>query len=247
MNVVAVDDWCGQIRHPIFRQLNAGSPALASYGGLSVPIQSICRVVAALAIVAALGSTGAEARTIRIVALGDSLIAGYGLDQVDTFTSKVAAALKARGEDVEVINAGVSGDTAGDGLARADWSVGEDTDAVIVELGANDALRGIDPKVTRQALDKLLGGLQSRKLPVLLAGMRAPRNMGADYTAAFDAIYPELAQKYGVILYPFFLDGVALRRDLTQADGMHPNAAGIALIAEHMLPIVEKLIAEVNR
>ena len=209
-----------------------------------MPIQSICRVVAAFAIVAGLGIAGAEARTIRIVALGDSLIAGYGLDQADTFTSRIQAALKAQGEDVEVVNAGVSGDTASDGLARADWSIGDDADAVIVELGANDALRGTDPKVTRAALDRLLAGIRNRNLPVLLAGMRAPPNMGPEYIAAFEAIYPDLAQKYGAILYPFFLDDVVLRRDLMQADGMHPNAPGIALIVERMMPFVEKLIAE---
>ena len=160
MDVFAVDDWCGQIRHPILPSSTAGSPALASYGGASVPIQSICRVVAAFAILAGLGAAGAEARPLRIVALGDSLIAGYGLGQADTFTSRLQAALKARGEDVEIVNAGVSGDTASDGLARADWSIGDDADAVIVELGANDALRGIDPKVTRDALDRLLAGLR---------------------------------------------------------------------------------------
>ena len=209
-----------------------------------MPIQSICRVVAAFAIIACLGGAGAEAGTIRIVALGDSLIAGYGLGQADTFTSRLQAALKARGEDVEIVNAGVSGDTASDGMARADWSIGDDADAVIVELGANDALRGIDPKVTREALEKLLADLKQRKLPVLLAGMHAPRNMGQEYIATFDAIYPDLAQKYGAILYPFFLDDVALHRGLTQADGMHPNSAGIAVIVERILPFAEKLAAE---
>lgn len=209
-----------------------------------MPIQSICRVIAAFAMIAGLGVAVAEARPIRIVALGDSLIAGYGLDQAATFPSKLQAALKARGEDVEVVNAAVSGDTASDGLARADWSIGDDADAVIVELGANDALRGTDPKVTRAALDRLLAGIGKRNLPVLLAGMRAPPNMGPEYSAAFEAIYPELAQKYGAILYPFFLDGVVLQRDLIQADGMHPNAAGIEVIVERILPFVDRLVAQ---
>jgi len=185
----------------------------------------------------------AAADPVRIVALGDSLTAGYGLDIGASFTGQLQAALKANGDDAVIVNAGVSGDTASDGLARVDWSVGADADAVIVELGANDALRGIDPAVTREALDKLLARLSQRGLPILLAGMQAPPNLGPDYGDTFNAIYPDLATKYGALLYPFFLDGVAARPDLNQADGIHPNQAGVAVIVERMLPSVEALIA----
>jgi len=177
------------------------------------------------------------------VALGDSLTAGYGLDAGSAFPSRLQAALKARGHaDVTIANAGVSGDTASGGLERLDWSVPQGTDAVIVELGANDALRGVDPKVTKSALDQILSRLASRRVPVLLAGMRAPRNMGPDYVQTFDAIYPELASTHQVVFYPFFLAGVATDPKLNQADGLHPNAAGIDAIVTRMLPSVEKLI-----
>src|SRR5690606_32840754 len=136
------------------------------------------------------------------------------------------------------------GDTASDGLARVDWSVGDDVDGVIVELGANDALRGVDPAITRDALDRLLARLGERGLPVLLAGMRAPPNLGSDYGEAYNPLYAELATEHGAILYPFFLEGVAARPDLNQADGIHPNAEGVAVIVERILPAVEALIAE---
>ncbi len=186
----------------------------------------------------------ARADPLRIVALGDSLTAGYGLESPDAFTGALEAALRARGHDVVIVNAGVSGDTASDGLARVDWSVGEDADAVIVELGANDALRGVDPAITRDALDRLLARLEERGLPVLLAGMMAPPNLGADYAAEFNPIYPELAAAHGAILYPFFLDGVATDAALNQADGLHPNAAGVAVIVARIVPAVESLIVE---
>ena len=175
------------------------------------------------------------------------MTAGLGLPASDSFPAKLEAALKARGHDVTVVNAGVSGDTASDGLARLDWSVGDDANAVIVELGANDALRGIDPATTRAALDKLLQRLAKRHLPVLLAGMLAPRNFGADYARSFDAIYADLAQKYGTPLYPFFLDGLVSRSDLVQADGLHPNATGVDLIVERIVPVVETLLARVAK
>jgi acyl-CoA thioesterase-1 len=184
------------------------------------------------------------AEPLRIVALGDSLMAGYGLAEKDGFPAKLQAALRAKGHDVEVINAGVSGDTASGGLARLDWSVPKDAAAVILELGANDALRAVNPAETRKALDEALRRLGERKLEVLLAGMLAPPNMGAEYSTAFDRIYPELAQKHGVLLYPFFLDGVAAVEKLNQRDGIHPTAAGIDVIVERMLPSVEKLIAQ---
>lgn len=185
----------------------------------------------------------AAARPLTIVALGDSLTAGYGLNAGAAFPSRLQAALKARGHaDVTIANAGVSGDTVSGGLERLDWSVPQGTDAVIVALGANDALRGIDPKVTKSALDQILSRLAARRVPVLLAGMKAPRNMGPDYVRAFDAIYPALASTHQVIFYPFFLAGVATDPQLNQADGMHPNSAGVDVLVTRMLPSVEKLI-----
>jgi len=207
-----------------------------------VPIKTLA--LAAFALVAL--ALPASAAPLRIVALGDSLAAGYGLESPDAFTGALEAALRARGHDVVIVNAGVSGDTASDGLARVDWSVGEDADAVIVELGANDALRGVDPAVTRDALGRLLARLGERGLPVLLAGMRAPPNLGADYAEAFDPIYPDLAAAHGALLYPFFLDGVAADPALNQADGIHPNAAGVAIIVARIAPAVEALIAEAS-
>ncbi|HET7714508.1 MAG TPA: arylesterase [Bauldia sp.] len=203
------------------------------------------QTLAAVAI-ALLASAPAYADPLRIVALGDSLTAGYGLESAEAFPAQLEAALRKRGHDVVIVNAGVSGDTASDGLARVDWSVEADADAVIVALGANDALRGVDPAITRDALDKLLARLYERGLPVLLAGMLAPPNMGQDYAAAFDAIYPELAEQHGAILYPFFLEGVAARADLNQSDGMHPNAAGVAIIVDGIVPSVEALIARAS-
>ncbi len=183
-------------------------------------------------------------RPLKIVALGDSLTAGYGLGGNEAFPVRLQRALAAKGIAAEIANAGVSGDTASGGLARLDWSVPEGTEAVIVELGANDALRGIDPKVTRGALDALLRRLGERHVAVLLCGMVAPRNLGAEYGAAFNAIYPDLAKVYGAILYPFFLDGVATDPKLNQRDGLHPTAAGVDVIVERILPAVERLAAQ---
>ncbi len=185
----------------------------------------------------------ARAEPLSILALGDSLTAGYGLQPSDAFPVKLEAALRAKGHNVTVINAGVSGDTALDGASRLDWALTGDIDAVIVELGANDALRGLPPSQAEQAIDSLLSRLAERKLPVLLAGMRAPPNLGPDYQEQFDGMYPRLAQKYGTLLYPFFLDGVAAEVSLNQADGMHPNPAGVDVIVARILPSVEQLIA----
>lgn len=189
----------------------------------------------------------ASAAPLRLVVLGDSLSAGYNLGPGEGFTDQLQKALQGRGHDVTVINAGVSGDTAAAGLARLDWSVGPDAQAVIVELGANDMLRGFDPDRTRASLDAILARLNERKLPVLLAGMRAAPNLGPDFARRFDGLYPDLAAKHDAVLYPFFLDGVAAQPELLLADGMHPNADGIAVIVEKILPAVEDLVAQVAR
>jgi acyl-CoA thioesterase I len=180
---------------------------------------------------------------LQIVAFGDSLTAGYGLPADAAFPVKLQQALAAKGIATEIANAGVSGDTTAGGLARLDWSIPDGTEAVILELGANDSLRGVDPQLTRGALEAMLERLAARHIPVLLAGMLAPRNMGPDYGAAFDAIFPDLAKKYGAILYPFFLDGVAADPKLNQRDGLHPTAAGVDVIVAKMLPAVEQLAA----
>ena len=189
-------------------------------------------------------ASGATAdRPIKIVVLGDSLSAGLGLPVEDAFPARLAEVLKGKGVAATIANAGVSGDTASGGLGRLDWSVPDGTDAVIVELGANDALRGLDPRLTKAALDTILRKLADRRIAVLLAGMRAPRNMGPDYARDFDAIYPALASTHPVVFYPFFLDGVAADPKLNQGDGMHPNAAGVDAIVARILPQVEELIA----
>jgi acyl-CoA thioesterase-1 len=186
------------------------------------------------------------AKPIKVVALGDSLTAGLGLPLREGFVPRLQAALSAKGLAAEVINAGVSGDTASDVLARLDWSVPEGTDAVILEIGANDMLRGLKPQVTRTAIDTILQRLAERRIAVLLCGMRGAPNLGTDYVAGFDGIYPDLAAKYGVPLYPFFLDGVAADLGRLQPDGLHPNAAGVEVMVAAILPKVEQLIALVR-
>jgi acyl-CoA thioesterase I len=185
-----------------------------------------------------LAALPAAAAPLSIVALGDSLTAGYGLAAGEDFATRLEAALVASGIDASVANAGVSGDTASAGAARVDWAVPDGAALVIVELGANDALRGIDPAVTRKALSDLLARLGARNLKALLVGMRAPPNMGEDYVRSFDAIYPDLAREHAVPLYPFFLDGVAGAANLNQPDGMHPTAAGVEEIVRRILPVV---------
>ena len=190
-------------------------------------------------------STLAEtAKPIRIVAFGDSLSAGYGVRPSQSFPAQLQKELKARGHNVIVANAGVSGDTSAAGLARLAWAIGDDADAVIVEFGANDALRGIDPKVTRDNMQKILSKLNERRLPVLLTGMRAPTNWGDNFAEDFDAIFPDLAKEHSLIFYPFFLDGVIFDAKLNQQDGIHPNSKGVAAIVKAMLPQVEELIAK---
>jgi acyl-CoA thioesterase I len=204
-------------------------------------VQTFALVVAALALAVQLA--GAADGPVRIVALGDSLTAGLGLPANAAFPARLEQALKAKGMAVEISNAGVSGDTAAGGLARLDWSVPEGTEAVIVELGANDTLRGIDPKVTRQALEEIVRRLRGRGIAVLLAGMRAAPNLGPDYARDFEAIYSDLAARNDLLLYPFFLDGVATDAKLNQRDGLHPTAAGVDAIVARILPKAEELVA----
>ena len=187
----------------------------------------------------------AQARTIKVVAFGDSLTAGLGLPANQAFPVRLQKALESKGIKVNMIDAGVSGDTASGGRDRLDWSVPEGTEAVILELGANDAMRGSDPKVTRAALSDILTRLKARKIAVLLCGMLAPPNYGADYAARFNAIYPELAKEFTVPRYPFFLDGVAAETKLNQADGIHPTAEGVDLIVKNILPAVEALLGTI--
>ena len=204
-------------------------------------VQTFALVVAALALAVQLA--GAADGPVRIVALGDSLTAGLGLPANAAFPARLEQALRAKGISVEISNAGVSGDTATGGLARLDWSAPEGTEAVIVELGANDTLRGIDPKVTRQALEEIVRRLRGRGIAVLLAGMRAAPNLGPDYARDFEAIYSDLAARNDLLLYPFFLDGVATDAKLNQRDGLHPTAAGVDAIVARILPKAEELVA----
>jgi acyl-CoA thioesterase-1 len=231
--------------------LPRGGPAAPrSYGGRSPRVQMALRTIALMALL--LGALpgpparGADA-LVQIVALGDSLTAGFGLPADAAFPVKLEKALTAKGLAVQIGNAGVSGDTASGGLARLDWSVPEGTQAVILELGANDMLRGLDPKVTRQALQDILSRLHERHIEVLLCGMLAAPNLGADYGRAFDQIFPDLAAAGHLLLYPFFLATVVNNRELVQPDGLHPTAAGIDAIVADILPKVQELVARVGR
>ncbi len=195
---------------------------------------------------AASGAAAAAAKPIRLLAFGDSLTAGYGLPPGQGFVPKLEAALRKQGHDVTVVDGGVSGDTTSGGLARLDWTLGDGVDAVILELGANDMLRGIDPKVPDANLDKMLATFKDKHIPVLLAGMHTPPSMGRDYSDKFDAIYPDLARRYDVALYPFFLNGIIGDGALHLPDGMHPNAAGVDIIVAKILPAVDDLLKEVK-
>ncbi len=203
----------------------------------------------AVILVVAVGALGAQvsasgAETTQIVGFGDSLMAGYQLAPGESFPEKLEQALKERGHDVVIANAGVSGDTTSGGLARIDWSVPDDTDLVILELGANDMLRGVSPSITRENLDTMIGRLTEKDIDVLLIGMMAAPNLGAEYAEAFNPIFPDMAEKYDLALYPFFLDGVATQQGLLLGDGMHPNAAGVDVMVERVLPLVEAELAE---
>ncbi len=210
----------------------------------------LCLLALALSVIALALPAAAQtqvAKPVKMVVLGDSLSAGLGLSTSAAFPVRLQKALKAKGIDVDMVNAGVSGDTTSGGRDRLDWSVPEGTEAVILELGANDALRGIDPKLTRAALTEILTRLQARKIAVLLCGMVAPPNYGADYSAQFNAIYPDLAKTFQVPLYPFFLEGVATDAKLNQADGLHPTAEGVDTIVKNILPTVEAFLGPILR
>ncbi|MDH3467233.1 MAG: arylesterase [Gammaproteobacteria bacterium] len=200
--------------------------------------------MATLALALAFSQPVAAATAVRILTLGDSLTAGYGLIEADSFPAQLQAALTERGFNVDVLNGGVSGDTTSAGRARLEWALSDQPDVVIVELGANDGLRGIDPELTRDNLAAILEALRAKDVRVLLTGMYAPPNLGSDYSERFNAIYPDLADRYGVMLYPFFLDGVATEPALNQSDGIHPNRDGVAVIVERILPLVMRLIEQ---
>jgi acyl-CoA thioesterase-1 len=234
-----------------FMKSDAGArprSAPRSYGKLALKVQrlALAFAVAGLVFNGPVGTASAAERTIKVVALGDSLTAGFQLHGNAAFPVQLERALKAKGIAVEVANAGVSGDTSSGGLARLDWSVPDGTDAVILELGANDMLRGVDTKVTRNALSEIVKRLKARHIEVLLCGMRAAPNLGADYGRAFDAIYPELAAANDLLLYPFFLEGVVADPKLNIGDGLHPTGEGVAKIVSGILPKVEALLARVR-
>lgn len=222
---------------------------LPSYGNTAGNVQSVLKFVAVAVLGAALAITFAspglaQDKPVKIVALGDSLTAGFGLAASEAFPAKLARALKAKGIVADISNAGVSGDTATGGLERLDWAVPPGTEAVIVELGANDMLRGIDPKVTRAAIDTIVRKLRERKIAVLLCGMLATPNLGDDYGKAFKTIFSDVAAAHGALLYPFFLEGIAADRKFNQPDGLHPTAEGVDRIVAGILPSVEKLIEQ---
>ncbi|MBV9077033.1 MAG: arylesterase [Methylobacteriaceae bacterium] len=229
---------------------------MQAYGAARRPRQSghvVARVLAfGVAVMAALGTAGdlrateTGGRAVKLVALGDSLTAGYGLPADAAFPVVLEKALKAQGFTVEIANAGVSGDTASGGLDRVEWSVPDGTDGVILELGANDMLRGVDPDVTRRALDGIIARLKARGIPVMLAGMYAARNLGADYVRRFDAIYPDLAREHDLVLYPFFLDGVAGEARLALPDRVHPTAEGVRIVVDRILPAVKTFLARLG-
>lgn len=197
----------------------------------------------AVSVLALCTGFSAEAAETRLLAFGDSLVHGYGLEEQETFPAQLEVALRERGHEVQVLNGGNSGDTSAAGLARLDWALADDPDAVLVVLGANDALRGTEPPETYSNLSSLLTSLEEEELPTLLAGMMAPRNMGPEYAAEFDALFPQLAEEHDIVFYPFFLEGVAAEAELNQGDGIHPNGEGVAVIVEGILPAVEELLA----
>jgi acyl-CoA thioesterase I len=227
-----------------------------SYGTSLGEVEGAWRIVAHVLVLSLLllapamafaqATAARETKPVKMVVLGDSLSAGLGLSAPAAFPARLQKALQSKGIAVDMINAGVSGDTSSGGRDRLDWSVPEGTEAVILELGANDALRGVDPKVTRSALTDILTRLKARGIAVLLCGMYAPPNYGADYSARFNAIYPDIARQFGVPLYPFFLEGVATEAKLNQQDGLHPTADGIDVIVKNILPTVEAFLGAIT-
>ena len=209
-------------------------------------VVALLTMLAALAVLAPLHRIEASPGAPVIVAFGDSLTSGLGLPRDQAFPAQLQVALTARGSEAKVVDAGVSGDTATAALARLDWALPDDADAVIIELGGNDALQGIPPEGTKAALGKVIEKVQARGLRILLAGQEAPPNMGKDYTDQFRAIFTELAQQYNVIFYPFFLEGAALNDELMQADGIHPNSKGVKVIVDNIMPKVDELLAKIR-
>jgi len=209
-------------------------------------VSLVALLVAILLCAAAQPKSEAKEQEMVIVALGDSLTAGLGLPQSESFPEKLEATLKAQGRNVTMVNAGVSGDTVSAALDRLDWALPPNTSAVIVELGGNDALQGLPPAEIETSLAKIIERVKAKGLPVLIAGMESPRNMGKDYVDQFHAIYRDLAERYGALLYPFFLDGVALDPGLMQEDGIHPNAKGVDRIVQGILPKVDELLTQVE-
>src|ERR1700753_3373442 len=222
-----------------------GTSGAAVEGRVGMFVQILVLLVTLMTAQSAFAQAQPPAKPLKMVVLGDSLSAGLGLSAAASFPERLQKALKDKGVDVDMANAGVSGDTSTGGRDRLDWSVPDGTQAVILELGANDALRGIDPKLTRAALSEILTRLKARNIRVLMCGMVAPPNYGSDYAAAFNAIYPDLAKSFDVPLYPFFLDGVAADATLNQADGMHPTPEGVDVIVKHILPSVQALLGSI--
>jgi acyl-CoA thioesterase-1 len=204
------------------------------YGRFAAAVNSL------LVVLLCLSSAHAQNAPIKIAMLGDSLTAGYGVKPEQAIPVRLEAALKKEGRDVTILNHGVSGDTSAGGIDRLDWMLGDKPDIVMVELGANDALRAVDPATTERNLDTIISKLKEAKVTVWLIGMMAPRNLGPEYVAAFDGLYRKLADKYHVPLYPFILDGVAQDATLNQADGLHPNPEGVDVVVKHLLPFVTK-------
>ena len=205
-----------------------------------------CRRMLSMIAALAMLATATQAASVKILALGTSLTQGFGVPPGFDLTAVLEVRLKASGLDVKLINAGVSGDTSAGGLARLDWALADHPQAAIIELGSNDALRGQSPAQTEKNLAEILTRFHNAHVAVLLTGMKAPRNLGPEYAAQFDAIYPRLAKRYGVLFYPFILDGVAANAKLNQADGIHPNSDGVKIIADRMLPYVQRLILQVK-
>jgi acyl-CoA thioesterase I len=215
-------------------------------------MRAVIKIILCVLTVALMGAAHAAvtpkpAKPVRILVLGDSLIQGYGLPPGQDFPNQLERALRAKGVNVEIINGGVSGDTSAGGMARVTWSLSDKPDAVIVEFGGNDALRGLAPLDTQRNIASILNVLRARKIPTLLAGVKSPRNMGADYTREFDGVFPKLAKNYNVLFYPFFLDGVAAVPALNQRDGIHPNERGVAVIVQRITPSVMQLIAQARK